>query len=102
MDRGTRTGFPPSQEHRLPLRCGHSDPDPSSTQRVSGALHAGLGAVLCKAAGTSESRRHAEGETQGPPLPGAGGENTRTLPELNAGFVMAMSLILITQFLTHI
>lgn len=100
VDRGATTGFAPSQKHRLPLGCVHSEPDPRSAQRGSGALHAGLGALLCKAAGTSESRRSAEGEAQDPPLPGAGGENTRALPELNAGFVTAMILILITLFMT--
>lgn len=89
MDRGTRTRVPPSQKHPLPPGRVHSDPDPSSTQRGRGALHAGHGAVLRKAAGTGESRGHAEGETPGPPLPGAGRQDTRTLPELNVGFVMA-------------
>lgn len=101
MDRGTRTGFPTSQKHRLPLGRVHSDPYPSSTQGASGALHAGLGAVLRKAAGTSESRRNAEGESQGPLLPGAGREDTRALPELNVAFVVAMILIL-TQVITDI
>lgn len=68
----------------------HSDAYPSSTQRDSGALHAGFGAVLCQAAETSESRRNPEGKTPGPPLSGAGRENTRTLPELNLGFNMAI------------
>lgn len=86
MDRGTRTRFSASQKHRLSLRLVHSDLYPSSSQRDSGALHAGLGAVLCKAAETSEPRRNPEGETQDPPLPGAGREDTRTLPELNFGF----------------
>lgn len=94
MDRGARSGFAPSQKHQLPLGHVHPDPHPSSTQRGSGALHAGLGAVLCKAAGTSESRANAEGETPNPPLPGAGRENTRTLPELNIGFVMVTIVIL--------
>lgn len=86
MDRGTRTGFPPGQKHQLSLRLVHSDLYPSSTQRDRGALHAGFGAVLCQAAGTSESRGKSEGETPGPPLSRAGREDTRTLPELNLGF----------------